>query len=216
MKSMVVAVLTAVLAGSAVQARVWTNTDGKTLEAELVKVQDGQVYLRLARDGKIRPLKIETLSEADQEFIHQYEKDEAARQKAGELAKRKAKWLTDYDDVKKEAERFDLPILLLFTAPEWCGYCTMLERNVLEQKAFKEYAQSNLVLFIADFSKPNDAKKWRANYPELATNFPVDGYPCAYLISPSGKQLGRIGGCSEDWTHVDYIGLLEKYKANAK
>jgi thiol-disulfide isomerase/thioredoxin len=212
MRNAAIFVVAALCAGHIAQARVWTNTEGQTLEAELVKVERGQVYLKLAKDRKVRPLKIETLSEADRKFIKQYEQDQVAQRKANELAKRKAKWLTDYDDVKAEAEKLDLPILLLFTAPEWCGYCIMLEQNVLDKEEFKEYAKANLVLYLADFSNSSDAEDWREEYPKLAKEFPFDGYPCAYLISPSGKQLGRIGGCDSEWSPRDYIDMLESYR----
>lgn len=212
MRILIVVTLAAVFAGTSVQARIWTNTAGQTLEAELVKVERGQVYLRLAKDRKVHPLKIDSLSDADQEFIKQYEKDMASQQKANELAKRKAKWLTDYDDVKAESEEFDLPILLLYTAPEWCGYCVMLEDNILGQNEFEEYAKRNLVLFLADFSKSSDAEDWAEEYPQLKKDYPVSGYPCAFLISPSGKQLGRISGCDSEWTPSDYIEMLQGYR----
>lgn len=212
MRTAVLFVLVACLAGTAVQARTWTNTEGKTLEAELVKVENGQVYLKLAKNRKVHPLKIDSLSDADQKFIKQYLKDKVAQQRANELAKRRAKWLTDYEDVKAESEEFDLPILLLFTAPEWCGYCVMLEDNILAQNEFEEYANRNLVLFLADFSKSSDADDWAEEYPQLKRDYPVTAYPCAFLISSSGKQLGRIGGCDSEWTPRDYIDKLEGYR----
>jgi thioredoxin-related protein len=212
MRAVILLVIAALFAGTGAQARIWTNKEGKRLEAELVKVEHGQVYLRLAKDRKIRPVKIETLSEADQKFIIQYDQDKLAQQKAENLAKRKAKWLTDYDDVKIEAEKFDMPILLLFTAPAWCGYCVMLEQNVLDQEEFEEYAKGNLVLFLADFSDSGDAEDWREEYPKLAADYPVSSYPCTYLISPTGEQLGRIGGCDSEWKPRDYIDKLENFR----
>lgn len=197
-----------------VQGRTWTNRKGKTLEADLVRVRGDTVYLEM--NGKIKPLKISLLCDADQEFIKQYEKEQAEKKKAEEFAKRKAKrrakWLDDYDDVKAEAEEFGLPIFLLYTAPEWCGYCVELESNILNKSDFKKYANANLVLFIADFSSSGTADDWKEDYPQLAKDFPCSGYPRAYLISTGGKKLGSIGGYDSEWSVQDYIDKLENFK----
>ncbi len=193
-------------------ARTWTNTDGKTLEAELVRVKGDTVYLKIAKSGKIHPLEISMLSADDQEYIKQYEKDEAARQKAEKLSKRRAKWLDEYDDAKAEAEEYDLPIMLLYTAPAWCGYCVRLEDNILSQKLFEEYADRNLVLFLADFSENRDAENWKEDYPQLIKDFPCSGYPCAYLMTADGKQLGQISGYDSNWSIQDYINKLDGFR----
>ena len=60
--------LVALLAASA-EARVWTDTSGSIrVEAELVNVKDGRVYLRKP-DGKIATVELQKLSPQDQEFI---------------------------------------------------------------------------------------------------------------------------------------------------
>ena len=215
-KVMSIAVAALVVVAAGVQARVWTNDGGKTLEAELVRVKNGKVFLKLAKNRQIHPLPISSLSEADQEFIKQHEKELVAQAKAEELAKRKAKWLTDYDDAKAESAKFDLPILLLYTAPDWCHYCVVFEENILEEDEFEDYARSNLVLLLADFSKPGDADDWAEDYPQLAKDFPVGGLPGTYLISTSGEKLGKIGGCDSKWSPGDYIGKLEGFKAKAE
>lgn len=193
-------------------ARTWTNSEGKSLEAELVQVKDDLVYLRLDKKGKIYPLQISQLSQADQEYIRQYEADRIAREKAEKMAKRRARWHDEYEDAQAEAMEYDLPILLLYTAPEWCGYCVMLEKGILGKDEFEEYANGNLVLLIADFSNPGDADDWKEEYPELIRDFPCSGYPCVYLMNPAGEKLGRIGGYDDEWSVQDYIGKLEKFR----
>lgn len=48
--------------------RTWTAVDGRKVEAEYVKVEAGQVYLKPA-NGKIVPVPFARLSEADQAFV---------------------------------------------------------------------------------------------------------------------------------------------------
>ncbi|MCF7847231.1 MAG: thioredoxin family protein [Kiritimatiellales bacterium] len=195
-----------------VQARVWTNAEGKTVEAELQRVKDDIVFLKIARTRKIHPFEIDKLSEADQEYIAQHLRNMEERLKAQRLKERSSRWLTDYEKVQAEAKEYDLPILLLYTAPAWCGYCVILEDNILNKSEFRDYAKGNLVLFMADFSKKSDGEHWAKKYPELKKGFPCSGYPCAFLISPDGKNLGRIGGCDKEWTPEVYIEKLEGFR----
>lgn len=53
-------------------ARTWTNNQGKAIEAELVKVVGETVIIKL--NGAEVPIKIETLSTADKEFVGQWVK----------------------------------------------------------------------------------------------------------------------------------------------
>jgi len=196
--------------GGIAQARTWTNTDGQTLDAEFVKVSDDQVYLKLARDGKVHPLKMDTLSAADQEYVMQREQEREAAQKVEKLAKRKARWLDDYDNVKEEAEKFDLPILMLYTAPEWCGPCRMLESNVLDSSEFREFAGKKLVLWIVDCSDANDKEDWLEENKAIAEKCRLEYFPMMYFLSKDMEKLGMIGGYESEWGPDKYIAEMEK------
>ena len=49
--------------------RTWTNTEGKTIQAELVKAGGGDVTLRL-QNGKVTTFAQSKLAEADLEYIN--------------------------------------------------------------------------------------------------------------------------------------------------
>lgn len=188
-----------------VQARTWTNAEGKTLEADLVRVKDGKAYLKLAQNRQIHPLNISDLSADDQSYIDAYQQEQLKKLEAQALLERKVKWHDNYADAKVEAEKLNLPILLLYTAPEWCGYCVKLEDRVFETSDFKRFSKGNLVLLIADFSKESDKKKWMKNNSVLADKFKASGYPCTYIISSDLKKLGKLGGYEEEWSTKVYI-----------
>jgi len=50
------------------QAKIWTSSDGRTLEAELVEYKDGVAQLKRP-DGRTITIKKEQLSQADQDFL---------------------------------------------------------------------------------------------------------------------------------------------------
>lgn len=58
------------LASASVHARTWTSITGQTAEAELVKVEGGNVVVRMA-DGRTSSFPIARLSAADQAFVQQ-------------------------------------------------------------------------------------------------------------------------------------------------
>lgn len=187
------------------QARTWTNAEGKTLEADLVRVKDGKAYLKLAKNRQIHPFDIVKLSADDRSYITAYQQEESKKLNAQVLLERKAKWHDNYADAKAEAEQFNLPILLLYTAPEWCGYCVKLEDRVFKTSKFRKFSNGNLVLLIADYSKKNDQKKWVKENAVLSNKFKASGYPCTYFISADLKQLGKLGGFEGDWSTEVYI-----------
>lgn len=210
MRTIAILIMACVCNGPIAQARIWTNTEGKTVEAELVKVEYGQVYLKLAGNGAIRPLKIEWLSEADREFVRQHEQEKAARQEAEERAKRQAEWLEDYDEVKAEAEKLELPILLLYTAPDWCGPCRRLESNVLKSSGFMEFADQELVLWIVDCSDSGDKEDWLEENKTIAETCRLEYYPMMYFLSSDLRKLGMIGSYQPEWDVAQYIEEIKK------
>ena len=62
-------------------------------------------------------------------------------------------WQTDFEKAKQLAVKQGRPILVDFSGSDWCHWCIKLDKEVLSQKPFQEYAKQNLVLFLADFPR---------------------------------------------------------------
>ncbi|RYD49107.1 MAG: thioredoxin family protein [Verrucomicrobiaceae bacterium] len=173
--------------------RKWVNTEGATIEGELVKVDGDQVTLRL-RNGKTSTFAQSKLSGADQEFL----KSQAGKPEAVETegtpvvaANRKAKWLTKMDKAQEQSKETGLPILVLFTGTSWCPYCVKLEKEVFSESAFKSFADQNLVLLTLDFGPggtPGNKKD-----EKLQKEYGVKGFPTYFLTDSTGKQLAKGG-----------------------
>jgi thioredoxin-related protein len=193
-----------------VQARIWTNAQGKTLDAELVRVKDGQAFLKLTKNRQIHSFDISALAKDDQDFIEKYQQEQAEKLKAQALQERKARWHEEFADAKAESEEFGLPILLLYTAPSWCGYCVKLEDRVFDTSEFKKFANGNLVLLMADFSNSGSDKKWKKKNTAVSSKFKAGGFPCMFFITKDTEKIGRLGGYEEAWSTSDYLEKMTK------
>jgi len=119
-----------------------------------------------------------------------------------------AGWLDDGKAAFETAKEKQLPVLLLLTGSDWCPYCVKLKKNALDKSEFKNFAKDNLILLYADF--PDQTKlpeELSKQNNELAKKFGVRGFPTTIILSPDGKELGRIVGYAPDY--------LEQVKALA-
>lgn len=188
--------------------RVWANTSGQNVDAELVSAEGDDVTFRL-RNGKLTTFSITKLSEADRAYIKKYPpvskpvaKKEAsasvrpavsapAAPATASLETRKAKWLTKMAKAKEESQKTGLPILVLFTGTTWCPYCVKLENEVFSQKVFKSFANQNLVLLMLDFGPGGETTSREQS--KLKEEFGVGGFPTYFLIDSEGKKLAQGG-----------------------
>ena len=82
---------------------------------------------------------------------------------------------------------------------------------MLDKPDFKEYAQKNLVFYIADFSDRAEGEEWKKDNADLYNKFPCKGFPCTYIVSSSGKKMGKIGGAEKEWGPPEFIKKIEKF-----
>ncbi|MEI6350716.1 MAG: thioredoxin family protein [Verrucomicrobiota bacterium] len=103
-------------------------------------------------------------------------------------------WLTDYAKAIGQAKSENKQVLMDFTGSDWCGWCMKLDREVFEQKEFKDFADKNLVLLKVDFprSKPQSAQE-KAQNEKLSKQFKIEGFPTIVVLNPDGNKAGELG-----------------------
>ena len=121
-----------------------------------------------------------------------------------------AVWLRDFEAAKRAAGEMKRPILVDFSGSDWCGWCMKLDKEVLSQKAFREYAKDNLVLFVADFPRKKQLPEPEVKQnKELARTYKVRGFPTVLLLDAEGKTLGETGyqpgGAEKYVTHIKHL-----------
>ena len=112
-----------------------------------------------------------------------------------------AGWLDNFTAAVGKSKADRKPILALFTGSDWCPPCQNLEKNILLQPAFKEFAKKHLVTLFLDF--PREAKLddgVKKQNDSLASKFSVEAYPTILILSSDGQK--------ELWKQVGYTPLF--------
>ena len=121
-----------------------------------------------------------------------------------------AGWTDNFTAAVGKAKAEKKPILALFTGSDWCPPCQQLEKNILLQPSFKNFAKKHLVTLFLDFprdAKLDDGVKKQNN--DLAKKFSVEAYPTILVLSADGEK--------ELWKTVGYSALfLEKIQDAVK
>ena len=103
-------------------------------------------------------------------------------------------WGTDYDTALAQAKAQNRKVFMFFTGSDWCGWCQRLQKEILTQPEFSQYASEKLVLLEVDFphnAPQSDAQK--ASNRTLAQRFNIKGYPTIIVLDGDGKNVGRLG-----------------------
>ena len=119
-------------------------------------------------------------------------------------------WFTDVSQAIKQSKVSGKPIFAFFTGKEWCSWCKKLERQVLSQDSFINYAKENLVLLELDF--PRGRRNLPQKQIELARKFNIKGYPTVILMDSSTNKIAKTG--YEAMTPEQYVDQVKALLKN--
>ena len=130
-------------------------------------------------------------------------------------------WNGDLTAALQQAKTTNRPVLAVFSGSDWCKPCIMLKQEVLDQPAFEQYAQGNLVLARFDFPRGKKNRlspaQTKQNEQAAAQLNPEGAFPLVVLLSPQGKVLAKTGYRAGGPTaYTDYLkALLSKQTSTA-
>jgi protein disulfide-isomerase len=121
-------------------------------------------------------------------------------------------WQTDYKKAQAEAKTTNKLLLLDFTGSDWCGYCILLDREILSRPQFRDYAKKNLILLEIDFPRrKRQTEETRRQNQELAEHYQIEGFPTIVVLNGEGKPVWRYDGYFPDGPEA-FIAQLEKLR----
>jgi protein disulfide-isomerase len=86
------------------------------------------------------------------------------------------------------------PLLLAFIGTDWSISSLKLDREVFDQADFADNSKYNFVLCKLHFyqTQERSPETVRQN-EELATKYNVQEFPTVVVLSPDGREIGRLG-----------------------
>jgi thiol-disulfide isomerase/thioredoxin len=96
-------------------------------------------------------------------------------------------------DALKRSRQSGLPVLALFTGPDWCGPCQRLEREVLKDPAFQNWVRERYIPFkVALYRNTPQPPAEKAQYQSLLGQHEVRGVPAFRILDSDGIQVARV------------------------
>ncbi len=102
-------------------------------------------------------------------------------------------------------------VLLIFSGSDWCKQCMLFEKKILNDPAFGQFANNNLVLVQADFPQSKKLSPQTVKQNEtLAQRYnPSGSFPLIVLLHPDQKVLAYLNYSNED--SQDFISMINQY-----
>jgi thiol-disulfide isomerase/thioredoxin len=108
--------------------------------------------------------------------------------------RRREGWFTDLQAAKQEAAASGKPLLMHFSGSDWCGACMQVDKDILQQDAFKSYAKEKWVLVELDYPR-DQSKQSKATIEQnrtLLKPYGIRGYPSVVLADSAGLPFATI------------------------
>jgi thioredoxin-related protein len=121
------------------------------------------------------------------------------------------KFTQDYDAALAFAKEKKMPVLLVFTGSDWCGWCKIMDKNVFSKPEWTAYSKDNLVMIWLDY--PRDKSKVPQKYQKrndgLKATFGIRGFPTYVVQDWDGRKLGQLGS-GKDKTPASFQAEVEE------
>jgi len=124
-----------------------------------------------------------------------------------------AAWGTDYNAALSQAKAENKLVLLHFTGSDWCPYCQLLDKEVLDRPSFQSFVDKHYVGVTVDFPQRtvlSDAVRQQNDM--LQSQFNVEGFPTLLVVTPDGKELGRMDGYAPGTGEAAVVDRLKSFK----
>ena len=144
---------------------------------------------------------------------------------------KKEVWLTDFDAAKKQAQKQDKNIFLVFSGDDWDQTSEAFKKSVTETTEFAEKMSKDYVFVNIDFSQTEyaktdidesaskkqkkEAEKIVAMYEKkenLAKVYAIQQYPSLYITTYEGYVLANVSSLSSASGVEEFFEGLEEYK----
>lgn len=191
-------------------ARLWTDIDGRQMEAEFLKLEDGIVHVRLLRDGREYTVPLERFVEADRAYLAEVVSMESGFERAPfpvelEHLKSVERYLIDGDGRRWRDEALvEHDFTLFYYSAHWCGPCQRFTPQLVEfYQTHKKGRNFEIIFVSSDYGEDSmETYMEKAQMPWPAVEFDrIDraevkryagrGIPCLVLFDRQGTLIAH-------------------------
>ncbi len=103
--------------------------------------------------------------------------------------------ITDWEIAKEKAIHENKLILIILTGSEWCAPCKKMDKNLINNLEFQEYANQKLVVFLIDLPKTLviDSELYQ-NYLKFKNRYKSDALPSLIHTKSDGTKINTLKG----------------------
>ncbi|MDB4345789.1 thioredoxin-like domain-containing protein [bacterium] len=211
---------------SSLSARTWTDSKGRSMEAELLKVEDSQAVFLMSSGMRTR-FAVTDLSAADQKFIEEFVAEADAvspnTQESAELKETKlTKWLNtrlvarDGTSVKRfrESKLPQADYIAFYYSASWCPPCKAFTPKLVDfyNKNRGKFENFELVYissdsnegaqekYMVDYEMPWPAVKYGDAKDKIVREYAGSGIPCLVVIDRNGNVI------ADSYVNGKYVG----------
>lgn len=188
------------------EARTWTNADGKTIEAELVSIEgtgDDEIAVLKTANGRTYEVPLASLSETDRTFARENatgttESSVFKDALDGKLVAVNGRRVQKYE-MAEEPEYY-----AFYFSASWCGPCRRFTPKLIEFYKNNSGAKKTFeIIFVSDDTSGNDMEEYMTGdgmpWPAVkfrdverideVRKYAGNGIPCLVLVDREGKVV---------------------------
>lgn len=126
----------------------------------------------------------------------------------------------NFDNALELAQAHDMPLVLIFTAKDWCNFSQKLYDKILMAPEFAEEVHKKFVFVTVDFKDEGvlQREKLLEQHIALKKRFAIQDFPQIVLLDPKGLEIAKLGYSEE--IPMEYgkrlVSLWNKYRGLEK
>jgi tetratricopeptide (TPR) repeat protein len=127
-----------------------------------------------------------------------------------------AEWLTDLETAKRQAVAQGKDLFVYFSGSDWCPWCLLFRRTILDKPAFARYAARNFVLVQMDDPHRSAPPANAAIRIPLERRWQVYAIPKVILADSRGRAYAEVpygGGQEEPVKYTEKLDRLRQERA---
>lgn len=99
-----------------------------------------------------------------------------------------------WEEAKELAKKENKRILIILTGSEWCAPCKKMEKKVIKNPQFINYAQQHLIVFIIDLPGGGIIYNSKINqdYEKFKNKYKSNALPSLILTEPDGTKIKTL------------------------